>query len=87
MNVTVENDTIVDMVDSAITPSDTVETSKAYRDGLWIEGAGDVNVKFASGNTHVFTISSVPYDLKVRAKYVMATSTTATNIFPYRTYR
>jgi len=64
----------------AITPSDSVALSKVVK-ALYVGGAGNVAVKTGGSSTAV-TFSGVPAGaiLPVRAAFVMATNTTATNI-------
>jgi hypothetical protein len=64
---------------AAVTPSDTVPLAVASK-RLWIGGAGNVALITVRGVA--VTYASVPAGtyLQVRAKQVMATGTTATNI-------
>jgi hypothetical protein len=63
----------------AVTPNDSTDLSAVCR-GLYIGGAGSVNVDVADGTTVVFSGLNGGQILPVRIKRVRATSTTATNI-------
>lgn len=64
----------------AVIPSDATYLPEITR-GLWVGGAGDVNVQM-SGMNNTTLFKSVPAGtlLPIRVGQVLATSTTATNI-------
>lgn len=61
----------------AVTPSDDTDLTYVSR-GLWIGGAGAVNVIMASGTTVLFSGVSAGTLLPIRVSRVKSTSTTAT---------
>lgn len=65
---------------AAITTSDTVDLTIPTR-GIWVGGTGAVKVNLVDTGTNI-TFSAVPAGtlLPVRAKRVLATGTTATNL-------
>jgi len=68
----------------AITPSDSDDLDatvggSATR-GVWVGGAGNLNVDMASGPTVLFSGVAAGTLLPIRVKRVRSTSTTATNI-------
>lgn len=63
----------------AITPNDSADLTR-FTDGLYIGGAGNVNVDMISGETVVFTALAVGVIHPLQVKRVRSTSTTATNI-------
>lgn len=62
----------------AVTPSDA--TVIPVTRGLYIGGAGNVNVRMHGGGTVVFTAPAVGYILDIAVDKVLSTSTTATSI-------
>ena len=72
----------------AVTPSDSVDLVEGVR-GLWIGGAGNVNVQLPgftglSGAMVLFSGVQAGTLLPIRARKVLATSTTATLIVGLR---
>lgn len=63
----------------AVTTSDTVDLVDVSC-ALWVGGAGNVKVDTLGGETVIFTAVPAGTELKIRAKRVYATLTTATNI-------
>ena len=65
---------------AAVTPDDDSNLPTLATKGLWVGGAGNVKVGTVNGNT--VTFNSVPAGilLRIQAKRVYATGTTATNI-------
>lgn len=63
---------------AAVTPSDTAELSR-WASCLYVGVAGDVKVVTIKGDTLTFKAAPVGI-LRVRAKQVFSTGTTATNI-------
>ena len=64
---------------AAVVPSDTVALAHTAR-GIYVGGIGDVTVITETGDTLLFKAVSVGAILPVRAAYVKATGTTATNL-------
>jgi hypothetical protein len=62
-----------------VTPHDTNELTYASR-GLWVGGAGNVNVVTLAGNTVLFSGIAAGTLLPIRVKQVKSTNTTATLI-------
>jgi hypothetical protein len=62
----------------AITPHDS--TNMATCDAIYVGGAGNMVVVFDDDTTATFTAVPVGTTLRVRAKRVNSTSTTATNL-------
>jgi len=63
----------------AVTPSDTVNLPQLTR-GLWIGGAGNVEVDMSNGDTVLFSGVSAGSLLPLRVRRVRAGATTATLI-------
>lgn len=63
---------------TAVTPNDT--NYIAVTDGIFIGGAGNLNVEMANGSTALFTAPTVGTYLPISVRKVLATNTTATNI-------
>ena len=63
---------------AAVTPG-TSQLSKMTR-ALYVGGAGNVNVTMVNGQTVLFSGVPAGTILPIRVDYVLATSTTATNI-------
>jgi hypothetical protein len=53
-------------------------TSDNLCSAIYVGGAGDVVVVFQDGSTALFTVTTVPFILPVKAKRVNSTNTTAT---------
>lgn len=64
---------------AAVTPSDSTDLTSVAR-GLYIGGAGAVNVDLPDGSTVLFAAANSGSILPVRVRRVRSTSTTATNI-------
>lgn len=66
----------------AVTPSDTVDLPDGVCDFLWVGGAGNVAINAEDDNTttQVWAGVTAGKELKVRARRVKATGTTATLI-------
>ena len=64
---------------AAVTPHDTNELATVSR-YLWVGGAGNVKLTTVGGDTVTFTSVAAGTLLRVRAKVVFATLTTATLI-------
>ena len=64
---------------AAVTPNDTNELDYATT-ALYIGGAGNVTVRMLMGGTVTFAAVPAGTQLRIRAKGVNATGTTATNI-------
>jgi hypothetical protein len=62
---------------AAITKSDTDELAYVTR-GIYVGGAGNINLVTVGGETVLFTAPPVGKVLRVRAKQILSTSTTAT---------
>lgn len=71
----------VDYDGYAVTPSDTVDLGNGPTAGLYVTGAGNVNVQLAGGGTAVLTSLAAGQLLPVAVTRVLSTSTTATGIF------
>lgn len=63
---------------STVTPSDTTVLGGVR--GLFVGGAGNINLETEAGTTLVFTGVAAGSILPVRVKRVLSTSTTASNI-------
>lgn len=62
-----------------ITPSDSVPLAYTTR-GIWVGGDGDVAVVTKANNTVTLTGALAGTIIPIRANYVKATGTTATNL-------
>lgn len=63
----------------AVTPSDSVDLPQICR-GLYVGVTGNVNVNMPDGGNVLFSNVAAGIVLPIRAKRVLSTSTTATNI-------
>ena len=63
---------------ATVTPSDTTQLGGVR--GLFVGGAGNINLETEAGTTLVFTGVTAGSILPIRVKRVLSTSTTATNI-------
>lgn len=66
---------------AAVTASDSVDLPDGACTGIYVTGAGNVNVNLAGGGTAVLTSLSAGQIVRVNASRILATSTTATGIF------
>lgn len=66
---------------STVTPSDTTVLGGVR--GLYVGGAGNINLKTEGGTTLVFSSVGAGSIIPIRAVQVLATSTTATNIVAF----
>ena len=83
MNVLIKNDSIKGAL--AITPSNSVEVNNQYAHAFMVTGGGNVAFTFEDGTT--LTLTFVANEIiKVQAKYVMSTGTTATGIIGLKLY-
>jgi len=64
---------------AAVTPHNTNELAKATR-AVWVGGAGNLKVTMVSGEEVTFNSVPAGTELRIRAKIIWATGTTATNI-------
>lgn len=66
---------------AAITPADGADLPNAALKGIWVGGAGNVRVDMVGSGTSII-FNGVPAGtlLRIRAKRVYATNTTATNM-------
>lgn len=64
---------------AAVTPNDSADLTSVAR-GLYVGGAGAVNVDMPDGSTVLFSGVNSGQILPVRVRRVRATSTTATSI-------
>lgn len=67
----------------AVTPSDAADLPNGTSRAIWVNGAGNINMDDAMGNTVLLTISATQAGtlIWIRAKRIRAASTTATGIF------
>jgi hypothetical protein len=65
----------------AVTPADGTDLPNGITRGLYITGAGNVNVNLEGGGTAVLTSLSNAQFLRIAVSRVLSTSTTATGIF------
>ena len=65
----------------AVTTSDSVDLPNGITRGIYVTGAGNVNVNLEGGGTAVLTTLSAGQIVRVAASRILATSTTATGIF------
>lgn len=63
----------------AVTPSDSVDLSDMTR-GIYVGGAGAVSLLLGGGQTVILPAVPAGTMLRIRAKRINATGTTATNI-------
>lgn len=69
---------------TAVTKSDSTDTTATATKGIWVGGAGDLAVKGA-GDSVAVTLVAVPAGTYIPGAYqrIMATNTTATNIVSF----
>lgn len=63
----------------AITPSDSADLTTSTR-SIYVGGSGDINLVTVDGTTILFSATVAGSVLPVRAKQILSTSTTATNL-------
>lgn len=64
-----------------ITPSDSTDLPSGPCRGVYVTGAGNVNVNLAGGGTAVLTGLSAGQIVDINATRILATSTTATGVY------
>jgi hypothetical protein len=65
----------------ACTPNDGADLPDGPCCGIYVTGAGNVNINLAAGGTAVLTGLSAGEIVRVNASRILATSTTATGLF------
>jgi len=65
----------------SVTPADATDLTGGPCTGIYVTGAGNVNVNLAGGGTAVLTGLTAGQIVRVGASRILATSTTATGIF------
>jgi len=65
----------------ACTPADGTDLPEGPCDGIYVTGAGNVNINLAAGGTAVLTGLSAGEIVSVCASRILVTNTTATGIF------
>lgn len=65
----------------AVTPSDSVDLPSGACIGIYVTGAGNVNVNLVGGGTAVLTGLSAGQTLLINVTRILSTSTTATGIY------
>jgi hypothetical protein len=65
----------------AVTPADGTDLPNGPCRGIYVTGAGNVNVNLAGGGTAVLTGLSAGQIVDINATRILSTSTTATGIY------
>jgi hypothetical protein len=65
----------------AVTTSDSADLPNGICRGIYVTGAGNVNVNLESGGTAVLTGLSAGQFVRISVSRILATSTTATGIY------